>query len=171
MMGHSKRLFDWSFDHLRVKIKTITTDAYLSLCVWWCIIFSRFTANRTIRHSIDRFHLFVSLLKFQKVLLAKKKIRFCLNACLFIAFIVVGLNDQIESMRSTMMMLIFGDYCDHCDRYCGLLLIGHTNCFEIWCGALVFFSHSRLKTHPRIDQYHTREYIHRFRPDSESVCF
>lgn len=101
MMKHSKRLLDWSVDHLRVKIKTINTDVCARVCIRWCIIFFSIYSHshNTYTCSIPStgFFLFVSLQK-SKVLLAKRKLRAAskqidlnrIRVCL--SFIVVGLK-------------------------------------------------------------------------------
>lgn len=180
MMKHSKRLLDWSVDHLRVKIKTINTDVCARVCIRWCIIFFSIYSHshNTYTCSIPStgFYFFVSLQKSKiKSSACEKKTPCCIetnrfesDSCLSIVYccwIKMTKSNQCGQWwwwRLPMLMLIFGDYYDH---YCGLL-INQRNLYENLICALVFFvSHRRLKSHPEIDQYHTRV----FKRDNVSI--
>lgn len=180
MMKRSKRLLDWSVDHLRVKIKTINTDVCARVCIRWCIIFFSIYSHshNTYTCSIPStgFYFFVSLQKSKiKSSACEKKTPCCIetnrfesDSCLSIVYccwIKMTKSNQCGQWwwwRLPMLMLIFGDYYDH---YCGLL-IDQRNFYENLICALVFFvSHRRLKSHPEIDQYHTRV----FKRDNVSI--
>lgn len=129
-----KRSNHCSIDHLIVCVWKLKQSTLMSVCAWWwCIIILSIYNHSHNTHSIlfiDRFFIFFSFHPKKRIFCLRKENRCCIKTdrfksigikfkwwirwiwmcvCVYVcvSFIVVGLNDQIESMRlMTIMMSI-----------------------------------------------------------------
>lgn len=172
-----KRSNHCSIDHLIVCVWKLKQSTLMSVCAWWwCIIILSIYNHSHNTHSIlfiDRFFIFFSFHPKKRIFCLRKENRCCIKTdrfksigikfkwwirwiwmcvCVCVRMCIVYCcwikwPDRINAVDDDHDVDIDADVGDYYD-YCGLL--NRPNGLKIWCAHIIFISHRRMKSHPKL---------------------